>query len=47
MSGEPINEPIVSHGLLVMNTRKEIMNAYGALAKGSLAIFNTIQNKII
>ncbi|WP_297713463.1 pirin-like C-terminal cupin domain-containing protein [Clostridium sp.] len=28
LSGELINEPIVSHGLLVMNTMKEIYQAY-------------------
>jgi len=34
MSGEPINEPIVSYGPFVMNTKQEILEAYDDLKNG-------------
>ena len=34
MSGEPINEPIVSYGPFVMNTKQEILDAYDDLNNG-------------
>jgi len=34
LSGEPINESIVSYGPFVMNTKQEILNAYDDLNNG-------------
>jgi quercetin 2,3-dioxygenase len=34
ISGEPIDEPIISYGPFVMNTRQEIIEAYDDLNKG-------------
>ncbi len=34
MSGEPLNEPIVSYGPFVMNTKEEILQAYDDLNHG-------------
>lgn len=34
LSGEPIDEPIISYGPFVMNTRQEIIEAYDDLNKG-------------
>lgn len=41
LSGEPINEPIFSHGPFVMNTREEIMQAITDLSLGK---FGTLKD---
>lgn len=41
MSGEPINEPIFAHGLFVMNTREEIIQAFDDFNRGK---FGTLQD---
>lgn len=38
LSGEPINEPIISYGPFVMNTRQEILEAYEDLNKGKFGV---------
>ncbi|MCP5163804.1 MAG: pirin family protein [Pseudomonadales bacterium] len=34
LSGEPLNEPVVGHGLFVMNTKEEILHAFEDLQRG-------------
>lgn len=40
LSGEPIDEPIVSHGPFVMNTKEEIYEAYDDFRNGKFGIEN-------
>ena len=39
LSGEPLNEPVVSHGPFVMNTAEEIYKAYDDFEKGKFGAF--------
>jgi redox-sensitive bicupin YhaK (pirin superfamily) len=38
LSGEPLNEPIASHGPFVMNTRQEIMQAFEDYEQGKFGV---------
>lgn len=40
LSGEPLNEPLVSHGPFVMNTIEEIKKAYKDFEEGKFGTFN-------
>lgn len=39
LSGEPLNEPVVSHGPFVMNTKEEIYKAYEDFENGKFGTF--------
>jgi redox-sensitive bicupin YhaK (pirin superfamily) len=38
LSGEPLNEPVVSHGPFVMNSQTEIMEAMRDYQKGKMGV---------
>ena len=38
LSGDPLNEPIASHGPFVMNTRQEIMQAFEDYEQGKFGV---------
>lgn len=40
LSGDPINEPIITYGPFVMNTKEEIIQAYDDFDSGKFGTFN-------